>query len=199
MEGPDMPRRRRKPAIKPYKLKDGSDRFEFQLYVGINTSTGKEQRTRRRGFITFEEADAAYNQILTDAHNGSYNGIKKKSMTTFESIYESWLETYTPTVKPSTANKTKEWFRDHIIPEFGNKIIDKITPADCQKVMNHWSKTLVRYKTFENYANRVFHYSVILDLRDNNPTKRIVIPKSGKKSTRNSKKISGTEKNSNDY
>lgn len=182
-----MPRRRRNPAIKSYKLKDGAERFEFQIYIGINPSTGKEQRTRRRGFITFEEADAAYNQLLTEVDNGSYNRTKKKNLASFKSVYESWLETYTPTVKPSTANKTKEWFRDHIIPEFGNKLIDKITPADCQKAMNHWSKTLVRYKTFGNYASRVFHYSVILGLRDNDPMKRIIIPKSGKKSTRNSK------------
>lgn len=182
-----MPRRRRNPAIKSYKLKDGTERFEFQLYIGINPNTGKEQRTRRRGFTTFEEADAAYNQLRADIDNGDYSPQKQSDLTTFKEVYESWLETYIPTVKPSTANKTQEWFRDHIITEFGDKLIDKITPADCQKSMNIWSKNLVRYKTFGNYASRVFHYAVILGLRADDPMKRIIVPKSGKKSTRKSK------------
>ena len=182
-----MSRRRRNPAIKSYKLKDGTEKFEFQLYIGINPNTGKEQRTRRRGFSTFEEADATYNQLLTEIDNGTYAQRKKQDLATFEDVYKSWLDTYIPTVKPSTANKTQEWFRDHIITEFGDKLVDKITPADCQKSMNKWSKSLVRYKTFGNYASRVFHYAVVLGLRDDDPMKRIVVPKSGKKSTRNAK------------
>ncbi|MEM5672805.1 Arm DNA-binding domain-containing protein [Bacillus cereus] len=38
--------------IKAYNLKNGEKRYQFQIYIGIDPLTGKQQRTTRRGFKT---------------------------------------------------------------------------------------------------------------------------------------------------
>ena len=50
-------------AIKKYKKVDGSTNYMFDLYVVINHTTGKKQRTTRRGFETKEEASIALSEL----------------------------------------------------------------------------------------------------------------------------------------
>lgn len=112
----------------------------------------------------------------------------QRNLRTFGEVYKSWLTGYVDSVKPSTANKTQEWFNNHILTEFEDSIISEITPADCQIAMNKWAQQLVRYKTIGNYASQTFHYAVVIGLRPDDPMKQIIIPKKGKTSTRDSKK-----------
>ncbi len=180
-----MPKRRNS-AIKKYKIKAGT-RFMFQIYVGINEQTGKQQMTTRRGFLSYEEADSAYNQIQIQVENGQYQTQKQRETSTFTDVYNLWWKDYLNEVKPSTANKTEEWIVNHILPEFGSLKIDKITPAICQKAVNQWAKDFVRYKTLCNYAKRIFHFSMVLGLRQTNPMDQIIIPKKGRQSNRDAK------------
>lgn len=50
--------------IKQYQLKDGSVRYSYIAYVGIDPLTGKEKRVRKRGFKTKKEAKIAESQFL---------------------------------------------------------------------------------------------------------------------------------------
>lgn len=56
-----MPKRKNT-SIKEYALKSGKKRFMFQIYLGYN-SNGKPIITRRRGFKSYAEAEAAYNKM----------------------------------------------------------------------------------------------------------------------------------------
>ncbi|HEM5140581.1 TPA: Arm DNA-binding domain-containing protein, partial [Streptococcus suis] len=50
--------------INQYQLKDGSVRYSYIAYVGIDPPTGKEKRVRKRGFKTKKEAKIAESQLL---------------------------------------------------------------------------------------------------------------------------------------
>ncbi len=50
--------------INQYQLKDGSIRYSYIAYVGIDPLTGKEKRVRKRGFKTKKEAKIAESQLL---------------------------------------------------------------------------------------------------------------------------------------
>lgn len=71
MEESIMVRRRKNNTIKSYTLHDGSERFQFQLYTGVNPKSGKKTQTRRRGFNSYEAGDAAYNVLLAEIDNGT--------------------------------------------------------------------------------------------------------------------------------
>jgi hypothetical protein len=49
-------------------------------------------------------------------------------------------------------------FRRRIAPAHGNKLIDEITPADCEELLFEWSAE-VSHKTANNYRS---YYSVIM-------------------------------------
>ncbi|WP_449443148.1 Arm DNA-binding domain-containing protein [Ureibacillus acetophenoni] len=53
----------KQPTIKSYKLKNNETRYMFQLYIGVDPLTGKEQSTTRRGFKTKKEAKRCLNRI----------------------------------------------------------------------------------------------------------------------------------------
>lgn len=55
--------------IKQYQLKDGSIRYSYIAYVGIDQLTGKEKRVKKSGFKTQKEARIAESQLLLKTEN----------------------------------------------------------------------------------------------------------------------------------
>ena len=55
-----MPKRKNT-AIKSYKLKSGKRKYMFRIYLGMKGA--KKVETTRRGFNSYEEADAAYKKM----------------------------------------------------------------------------------------------------------------------------------------
>ncbi|WP_203648974.1 tyrosine-type recombinase/integrase [Secundilactobacillus yichangensis] len=186
-----MPKRRNS-SIKPYKVKNRQSgkletKYRFQIYVGINPLTGKQTSTRRSGFLSYDAADEAYNQLQVQIDNGSYFKEQREHNETFQQIFDLWWKTYEPTVRLTTAQKTKQWFHLRILPPFGKKLIREITPAQVQTEINRWAAQIVRYKTYVDYLNRVFKFAMIMGAIDVNPVDHVIIPKKGKPSTRKSK------------
>ena len=166
-----MPKRKNT-SIKDYKLKSGKKRYMFQIYLGTN-SNGKPIITRRRGFKSYAEAEAVFNkmsQIKPD------NFVKQKQIKVAE-LRELWFENYKTQVKESTANKNKQVFDNHVIPEFGNQYIDKITVAELQRWADRKAKQIVKYRDAINEFNALFEYGIRLNYVSANPLKRIIIPK----------------------
>ena len=166
-----MPKRKNT-SIKDYKLKSGKKRYMFQIYLGTN-SNGKPIITRRRGFKSYAEAEAVFNkmsQIKPD------NFVKQKQIKVAE-LRDLWFENYKTQVKESTANKNKQVFDNHVIPEFGNQYIDKITVAELQRWADNKAKQIVKYRDAINEFNALFEYGIRLNYVSANPLKRIIIPK----------------------
>lgn len=161
--------------IKEYTKKDGSKAYMFRMYLGIDPITGKQRGTTRRGFKTVREAKLAYSRLQLEVDE---EGFKSQNKTTYSELFELWYDTvYINTVKESTRVKTKELFKNHILPAMGNKRVDSITIRQCQMMVNEWYGQLKNFKTVKNYALRVLDYAVTLELIRDNPMKKVVMPK----------------------
>lgn len=166
-----MPKRKNT-SIKDYKLKSGKKRYEFVISLGQN-SNGDRVQVHRRGFKTYAEAEAAFNKLSQTKPD---NFVKQKQIKVSE-LRDLWFENYKTQVKESTANKNKQVFDNHVIPDFGNQYVDKITVADLQKWADRKAKQIVKYRDAINEFNALFEYGIRLNYVSENPLKRIIIPK----------------------
>lgn len=162
-------------TFKQYELKNGEKKWLFKTYLGTDPVTGRELTTTRRGYRTKKEAQINEKRLQYEVLE---NGFQKSKTTTFQEVYELWFEQYKNTVKESTWAKTKEMFKQHIIPAYGSLKIDDINVKYCQKTINKWFKhTKTKYKRLNNYTSNVFDYAIALEIINDNPTKKITIPK----------------------
>lgn len=161
-------------TIKSYTLKNGDKRYQFQIYVGIDPLTGKEQRTTRRGFKTKKEAELALSRLKIEIDNGTY---KKETIETYQEVYNLWIVQYENTVEESTFVKTGRIFKNHILPKFGQYKIEKITSALCQNAVNEWFDKYAEYRTYKTYASKLFDFAIKHGYTQMNPMKLIELPR----------------------
>jgi integrase len=152
----------------------------FKEYLGMNPNTKEPVRVTRRGFKTEKEAKIALARVQIEFEERDWAAelaeIEKEKKYTFEEIYWNWLEEYQTTVKPSSLLKTERLFHNHLIPAFGDKYIDEITPMMAQEQMNEWHKEFVRARMMMNYVGSIFDYAMRLQIVSMNPTKLIRKP-----------------------
>ncbi|EGO6739171.1 MAG: site-specific integrase [Enterococcus faecalis] len=164
-------------SIKKYTKKDGSTAYMFNAYLGVDPVTGKSRRTTRRGFRTQKEAKLALSRLELEVDS---KGFVKQNYSTFKDVYELWYAQYVNTVKPITAGHTERMFRLHILPEFGNIKINKLTKLMCQKAVNKWSKEYSAFYLLKSITQKMLHYAVAQDIIDINPMQYVVMPKKDK-------------------
>ena len=61
-------------TFKKYNRKDGTEAWQFQAYLGVNSATGKPVKTTRRNFKTKKEAQLALSRLQVDFEQ---NGLDK--------------------------------------------------------------------------------------------------------------------------
>lgn len=103
-------------TIKSYALKNGEKRYQFQIYIGTDPLTGKQQRTTRRGFKTKKEAELELARIKLEVNKDTFRKIQAE---TFEDVFNLWINLYEKTVEQSTFAKTSTIFKNHILPLLG--------------------------------------------------------------------------------
>lgn len=140
-------------SIKKYTKKDGSTAYMFNAYLGVDPVTGKSRRTTRRGFRTQKEAKLALSRLELEVDS---KGFVKQNYSTFKDVYELWYAQYVNTVKPITAYHTERMFRLHILPEFGNIKINKLTKLMCQKAVNKWSKEYSAFYLLKSITQKCY-------------------------------------------
>lgn len=165
-----MPRRKNT-AIKSYKLKSGKKRYMFKVYLGMKG--GKKVETTRRGFESYEEADAVYKKM---AAQDAQDFIREKQIT-FDELYHKWLPFYSRNVKESTLWKTETMYKTHLKEPFGNLYIDQITTAEIADYFLDLSAKYVNYKVLFWYMRRIFEYAIDLSLLNRNPARASLLPK----------------------
>ena len=154
-------------SIKEYYTKDGKKRFMFKIYLGINKSTGSRIETTRRGFASKTDAKMAYIQMKADALAGRITTSTQK----YEDIYNKWLNSYKVEVKDSTFKKTKQLFRDHILPLLGHIKIKEINFEICKNATNVWYEKLEYHEKIYHYSACVFDHAIKLGILQLNPMK----------------------------
>ncbi|MCM1514678.1 MAG: site-specific integrase [Anaeroplasma bactoclasticum] len=157
--------------------KTGKTHFKVNVYMGKNPLTG-ESIKHRGTFDTYKEALEDCNKALKDKQDGTYNAEQDKNYK-FKDIYKMWLETYREKVEDSTYYNTKALFKNHILKDLGNADLKKLTPMQCQKIVNKWYKDN-GYATFQSlytHSAMVLDYGLKLDLVEKNAMRRVEKPK----------------------
>lgn len=159
-------------SINKYTTKKGTF-YRVQVYAG-KTPDGRNKMISRRGFKTKKEAKLAEDKISVDLASKKF---LDKTDITFAEVYNEWFETYKLGVKPQTIYVISKLFKKHILSEVGDIPIQKITIAQCQKMVNLWvSQKSSNYRTFLRYASKIFEYAIALEYINKNPIKRVKVP-----------------------
>lgn len=164
--------------IKSYKLKNGELRYEFPAYLGIDSLTGKQKRTMKRGFKTRKEAELALARIKLDVANGTY---KQERAETYQEVYALWIAQYEKNVEESTFLKTTGIFRNHILPAMGAYKIEKINVDVCQKHIDEWATKLKKFRMVKAYAAKVLDFTVKRGYIEVNPFTHVDMPTNASK------------------
>lgn len=145
--------------------------------MGTDPVSGKRINKTKQGFKTKKEAQLALARLQTEIEN---SGFRQAEKMTFQQVYDLWVVNYELTVKESTFVKQTELYRLHVLPYFGHRMLDKITPAIVQKFANQNVK-YKRYREFISNTSRIFEYAIRMNLIRENPVKKIIIPKPAEK------------------
>lgn len=169
--------------IKSYRRKDGTVNYKFQVYAGKDPLTGNDIRTTRQGFATEKEAEIELARLTLAISDGSFKVTEPPRK--FKEIAELWLPIYESTVEPVTFAGTIYLLEKHIYPDFADKKIDKIDVTYCQKKVNKWAnENPLSFKKYKNYTSKILDYAVNIGLIDDNPMKKVLIPRVSKKQTK---------------
>ena len=168
--------------IKEYTTPSGKKRYRFNLYVGVDETTGHSIQIRKQGYKSKKEAQEAYLNYQLKVIKGEYIP-ESKGHITFNKLYVMWLKIYRETVKTSTYATTTRYFEDHILKQLGSKYIDILSVLDCQKAVNIWFNDAPKtYKRFMRYTNNVLNYGINnLELISKNPMNKVIPPKAKNK------------------
>lgn len=128
---------------------------------------GNRKKSTKRGFSTKREAEDWLRNFLM-SQQADFN-------MSFEEFVKLYYEDMTPRVREHTMKTKKHIIELKIMPFFGKKSMNAITPADIRKWQNelllkNYSQTYLR--TINNQLTAIFNYAVqYYDLK-NNPCKK---------------------------
>jgi len=152
---------------------DGKKYYHIKGYLGVDP-TGKQVNINKKGFKTKKEAELFYSKAQVELNNNQY--VKKDTSLTYTDVYNEWILVYQNKVKESSFVKTKQIYRDHILPVFGNMKISKISHKVIQEQVNEWHKQFKQYKKVYNYLKRLFDYAMLHGYIQVNPCNRVSVP-----------------------
>lgn len=166
--------------IESYKVK-GRTKYRFRAFLGKDPITGKQQRAFRSGFDTKREAEKAYLELTT-----TYKPTEK-SKATFRQVYGLWMETYRLGVKESTLKHTKQVFRDHILPTFGDKKAQEIKPPLVQQFANDQYNKASEWQLRVSCLKRVLTFAKKQGYIYQNPVDLVELPRKKKAASKKKK------------
>lgn len=123
-------------SIKPYTLKrSGKLRYEVYVSNGINPGTGRQEKIHKKGFKTWDEANAFAKILEGKIASGDYLKENPEDMT-IEQFLKVWIEEYKLNVKEGTRIVHRENIRMYINPYIGKYKLNKYNRVDHQRFIN---------------------------------------------------------------
>ena len=98
-------------SIHKYKTKKG-DRYFVKIYMTLD---GQRRDHLKRGFKTRREAKRYENAINHKMNTGAFIAPQRASKELYREIFEKWFKSYQGTVEATTASRTLDIFRLHIL------------------------------------------------------------------------------------
>ena len=178
--------------IKEVKKKDGTTVYKVNVYLGVDSLTGKQVRTTvtAKNRKTCEnKAHQAMNKFIK---NGSTVAREKVSFDNFNALATSWFDSYKLTVKANTIRINSNFLKNYILPALGNYKVEKITTVLLQNIVNDWARNantaeIVNgnrekgkskdYKLLLNIIKRILDYGMQLGVISDNPAIKVFSPK----------------------
>ena len=115
------------------------------------------------------------NKKMTD-YIANFETMAKESVEankTLQSSMQNWLEVFKfPSVERTTYDRYECTVLNQIYPLIGEKVVENITSADIQKVLNHWMNQGYAYTTVKKVhviLNEYFRYLIQQELISKNP------------------------------
>lgn len=146
---------------------------------GYLISDSQQIRVKKRGFDSKRSAQQWFNNenVLFENGESKYNKKTTPNIMTVKELYDMWLETYQHTVEESTLNKTMNFFRLHILPEWGSTLVTDIKPLDLQRYINTLQGKILSYRKIAGYFRRLLNIAVRMDMIPVDPFTKIEMPK----------------------
>lgn len=170
-------------SVHKYKSLKGTTYF-VKIYLGLN-DYGKKKYYTKRGFKTRKAAKAHEAAITHQLNSGTFVQIPSQASCFYKDLYQKWYEAYKDTVEPTTAEKTADLYRLHILPIFGEKKISKISPLDCQTFITDKAKSFKNIKQIKSYTSKIFEFAINMNYIERNPMSKVIMPKIKKTASEN--------------
>lgn len=171
-------------SIHKYPSKKAKSGYLYLVKVYM-TKDGQRTDHIKRGFRTRKEAKDYEARLIYLKASGKLEEFIKPSQKSYTEIFEKWYQAYQDTVEPTTASRTLDIFRLHILPVMGELPIRKISPLYCQNFITDKARTFKNIKQIKSYTGKVFDFAIKMKLLKHNPMAEIIMPKRKKKRIEN--------------
>lgn len=163
--------------FKKYELKSGEIRWKFYHYLGINPDTGKKDYVQRQGFKSQSEARKALLKIINDYEKNKKIKKMNEQQYNFSEVTNLWLMHYEKQVKVTTFATTNSYLRNHILPQFKDYYIDRISIRHCQDAVNLWYASYTEASLLASITSRIFKFGINQGFCSDNPMDKVIRPK----------------------
>ena len=157
-------------SIHPRSTAGGDRRYDVRLRTPSGDLYSRTFRTRK-------EAERFEDTERSDRSRGTWIDPRQAD-TRFAEVAAEWLESV-PGKKESTISRDISTLNNHLLPALGPVPIGAISPADVQKLVTRWAKTLSPRTVQRQYAvlRAVFNLAVDTDRIGRSPCRKIKLPK----------------------
>lgn len=155
-----------------------SEKWYYEVTVGIDPETGKRKRKKKRGFASQKEAEKALTKLLAEVDSDSF---LEPSKITVKDYWEEFAKIRVSQLS-ATAYKTEQSnFTAHMEPTMGALPLAKVTTPFLQRFVNSLTteKGLqpATVKRIFNPLKIMFEYAVTNKLLSENPALGVIKPK----------------------
>lgn len=176
--------------IKEYTKKDGTKVYRANVYLGVDSLTGKQVRK----VITAKSEKMCNTKISRAINKFEKNGqtVRKVSVDDFKDIAMLWFDSYKLGVKSRTVQIMQTRLNNYVLPALGEYRIDKVNSIILQQIVNQWMINASQplngayhrpkgkgkdFKIYFNIVERIFKHALSLGLVKDNPCVNVIVPK----------------------
>ena len=164
-------------AIKVRQTRTGERRYEVRLRDPNGREYSRTFRTRKEAetFQSTERADRARGSWIDPRRGGAR----------FADVADEWLVSQ-PAKKPSSLARDRSIVYRHLVPALGDTPMDRLTPADVQRLVNRWTAELAARTVRRHYATlrAICSFAVDTDRIGRSPCRRIKLPEEPRSETK---------------
>ena len=122
--------------IKKITKKDGTIKYRTNVYLGIDSLTGKKVQTTATA-TTRKMCEIKANQAISNfIKNGSTVAREKVFFDDFNALAMSWFDSYKLTVKANSIRVANNYLKVYLLPALGSYRIEKINSVLFCKVLS---------------------------------------------------------------